>query len=489
MRPTVTYVSAYIDLAETRPDCRAFDICFENFKKLVDSQICICLFVSFKYHNILSSYFKNFNNVYIMSPIELCNLEIYNITSSIKDLKLPECRQLDKDTFNFLTLINAKIEFVQKAIEKNPFNTSHFSWIDFNICNIVKYPKTLKRLHTYGYSQLKDKMLLTPVSWDTNKINEHMKYICRYVCWRFLAGFFIGDKESLLNFYECNKKHLIDFLQQEKTLIWEANYWAWLEYNKYLHFDTFESFTHNDEMLIIPSKYLKVVASLTTIPSRIERCKKAILSLIHQVDQVYLSVSSFYERFGNFTIPDFSQEPEFLNKLIIINSKDYGPATKYLGALNFIPENCWIFFCDDDQQYRPDLISKMTESILLVGAYQNHYDTVKTGSGGIIHGYVGNLFHKELLRQLPKFILPDCAKFIDDQWMSVYCFFSKIDIYPTSAEHYSEIFSVLCNGCEQIGEDALIYAVNRSEKVKELEAFFKIKFKLELRIEHDNSTN
>ena len=48
-------------------------------------------------------------------------------------LKLPEYRNIEKDTEDYLKLMNNKIFFVEEASKVNIFNTEVFAWIDFRI--------------------------------------------------------------------------------------------------------------------------------------------------------------------------------------------------------------------------------------------------------------------------------------------------------------------------------------------------------------------
>lgn len=483
LKNTITFVSAFIDLNEDRSKDKSPEFCFLLFDKLVKLDINICVFVSSKYYDIATIRYAKNKNIHIMPSIELSDLWTYKITASIPDISLPIIRTHYHDTFNFLILMNSKIEFVNKAIEKNPFNTTHFAWIDFSICHVIKSENSLVRLSTYSKSLLKNTMLVFPGCWSNEQLHHYKNTINDRVIWRYCGGFFIGDKISLLKFNECFRMYYPSFLYKEKKLVWEVNFWGWLEIQNYFSPHVYMA-NHDDSIIQIPSNYLQIVACLTTIPSRIERCKKTIRSLINQVDHIYLSASTHYERFGEAKLPNFDQDLDIVNHVTIIESADYGPATKYLGALSIIPDSCWIFICDDDQEYRPDLIKRMTNNILSLGAYQNRYSIVKNGSGGIIHGYVGNMFHKELLNELKNFDLPKCARYVDDQWMSIYCFLHNINIYPTSIELYSDIFSVLLNGYEQIGEDSLASLHNRDVKVAELADYFKVVFKEQGMIEN-----
>lgn len=475
--PTVTFVTAFLDLGEDRTKDKSPDRCFNLFGKLAATGISICLFVSPTYLEKATKLCNEHSNIYLMPSIELTDTWIYNHTKYISDVTLPKYRTSYHDTFNFLILMNTKIELVNIAIQTNPFKTSHFAWIDFSICHVIQNDTTLERLSLFAHSALKDKMCVLPACWTKEHSATEISNICDSINWRFCGGFFIGDKVSLENWYTIYRRHYTHFLETNKTLVWEVNYWAWLENQGYWTPEYYMA-NHNDTILHIPGDYLKVVASLTTIPPRINRCKAAIRSLLHQVDHIYLNISTNYRRFGPFQIPDLCDESdEFRERVSIVISEDYGPATKYLGALNDIPESTWVFFCDDDQEYHPILVKQMCNSIVKWGAYQNRYNIVKSGSGGIIHGYVGNLFHTRHIKSLSVFDLPECSRFVDDQWMSVYCFLHNVPIYPTNIEEYSQIFKVLCNGFEQIGEAPLAELGTRDSKIRELAEYFKVIFK------------
>ena len=475
LRPTVTFVAAFLDLNEDRSKDKSVEKCFGLFKRLVESNINICIYVSPSYYEQLEEICKDRENVRLMEAIKLSDLWTYQTTKSVADIKLPDEKLSHHDTYNFLVLMNAKIEFVTKAMEINPFGTNHFAWIDFSVCHVIQNDSSLKRLYTFSRSALKESMLVFPACWSRIYADRNIDKLYSKVCWRFCGGFFIGDKQSLLDFNTAYRQYYKQFLEERKTLVWEVNFWFWLEKNGHIIPETYVA-NHNDSIIQIPGRYLKTVACLTAIPPRFERVKQTIRSLLSQVDQVYLSVSKYYLRFGEAAPPDFSSEEDFKGRVTVIESIDYGPATKYLGALKYIPDNYWVLFCDDDQTYKPNIVKQMTDNISLLGAYQNCFHYVKNGSGGIIHGYVGNMFYRATLNNLPQFQLPSCGRFVDDQWMSIYCYFNNIPIMSTPISTYQDTFAVLSNGYEQVGESALAELGNRDEKVAELAEYFNVVF-------------
>lgn len=230
------------------------------------------------------------------------------------------------------------------------------------------------------------------------------------------------------------------------------------------------------------------IATLTTIPSRINNeCILSINSLINQVDHIFLSVCTNYQRFPNIEIPDLFFEEPFFSKVTIVYNNDYGSATKYLGSLKHLTyQDNWVFVCDDDQEYKKDLIERIKPLLKNEKTvYQNRYNIFsKYGtSGGYIHGFVGLFVHSTVLKGLNTFPLPEFAKTIDDQWFSAFCFLNDIKISPTNIDNYNEIFQVLGeNNFEKIGKDSLskTFGISyRNKCISELEMYFKIQFSKE----------
>jgi len=98
----------------------------------------------------------------------------------------------------------------------------------------------------------------------------------------------------------------------------------------------------------------KIIISLTTIPSRINKLKPTLISLLDQtnkVDKIYINIPYKTIKGKKYNIP------EWLNKLhnIKINRvvKDYGPATKLLPVLK---KDAIIIVVDDDVIYGSRLV-------------------------------------------------------------------------------------------------------------------------------------
>ena len=471
---SLTFVSAFIDIYEDRSNVKTIQTCIEHFRRLVSSGISIHVFLNESFYTTYKSILPHSPNIYF----ELIN---YTDLQTYKDLEgltynLPAIRAPHKDTDKFMIIMNAKIDFIYRAMNTNVFGTSHFAWIDFSIGHVLKnWNSSCKYLQLLSSSALQDKCLIFPGCWSKRSYESELFL---KINWRFCGGFFIGDRISLMEMYTLYRQHFRNMVMFHGILPWETNVWHYLELN-YDWAPHWFSSNHDDSIIRVPFYYFKTVASLTTIPSRVEHeCRKTLDSLIGQVDKIYLSIADVYKHFGEYKeLPAFLQEEPYKSAVQVVRGIDFGPATKYLGPLAEIPDNSWIFFCDDNHEYTYGLIERMTRVIDSVAIYQNHYSNIlQKTSGGIIHGYAGNFIHKSLLHNLPSFPFPPCAYFVDDQWISIYCHKEGLQIHATNIEAYSDIFKVLDNHHEKWGGNSLSGLHNRDQKVKELCDWFNVRF-------------
>ena len=507
----LAFVSAFINLKEDRSKDKSPEKCFNHFRTLAASGIHIFLFMSPDYAEIAKGFEKDFPNVHLVELLELEDLDTYKQIKELNFKQLPERRTGFHDTMNFMILMNAKMEFIKRVHNKyNNINIQieNFAWIDFSICHIFKNPQaTLKHLKILAKSNMKSRGLFFPGCYSYEISKEKIPNALKEVIWRFCGGFFFGDIHSIQLFYQLQMIMLNKIANESGVLPWEVNTWAITEHKNKEYLVEQNACNvyiadHNDTMItnIQLAEHITVEACLTTIPSRIPKLKATIDSLKHQVSKINIHLCKSYKRF-----PEYDETKlESLIKIYLETDdkndtdnveirfvEDYGPATKYLGFdnTNYNSDNQWIFFCDDDQEYHPTLISRMVNQIKELGVYQNRYENVKTGSGGLIHGYVGNLVHSSLIKTLLDFPLSDTARFVDDQWMSIYYFLSNVNIFPTGIESYGDIFKTLRDGYELIGVDSLASIGNRDTKIRLLEEEYCVYFLKEGRMTYKDEVD
>ena len=249
----ITFVTSYYKIYdEEYCPYKTFEKRLPFFYKLADIGINICIFISPEFTEKFIEMENKYKNIKAYSTsIPITELKFSpNYFLEIKNCVLPEKRNYSKDTENYMYLMNSKIDFVREAIEKDYFSTDYFCWIDFSLPYVFKNSdETIEKIKIMSQHNYTRAFLTIPGCWNV-KIND-INFIKNNICWRFSGGFFMGDKNSLMDFYNISFTHFGEFLTHTKTLLWEVNYWAWLEafkeFNPIWYYGD-----HNDTIIDIP---------------------------------------------------------------------------------------------------------------------------------------------------------------------------------------------------------------------------------------------
>lgn len=207
----------------------------ERFRELAQTGIQLCVYVSPEIEPLIRQIEEEFSqNVKIMRVLKCKETMISQMLSDHcpNGYRLPENRNPEKDNANYSIVINSKTEFMSHTIQQNPWDSTHFAWIDFNITYVFsKKDYTYEMLKWMGsQSYIKSKCFVNPGCWQ--KYNNTNSYeITDRIHWRFCGGFFLGDKDSILKFHELYLEYFPRFLRTYGVLVWEVNFWAWLETN------------------------------------------------------------------------------------------------------------------------------------------------------------------------------------------------------------------------------------------------------------------
>ena len=227
---TTTFVTAYLKIYDQEYDIsRTFENRLKHFMLLLELGINICIFIEPEFKDKFAELELKYKNFKIIQAMKIEDLELYKLGNNYSEFKgLPINRNNDKDTKNYMFLMLAKLEFLKKTICINPYNTNYFCWFDFSLPYIFKdLNNTLLKIKNISNTDFKTDFVCLPGCWNS-KINN-LDYLKDNIVWRFCGGFLIGDKKSLMNFYSISNNYFLNFLNQTKTLVWEVNYWAWLE--------------------------------------------------------------------------------------------------------------------------------------------------------------------------------------------------------------------------------------------------------------------
>jgi hypothetical protein len=248
----VTFVTCYFKIYDDDYDTnKTFERRLEIFLKLADTGINICIFTTPEFKYIFTEINKKYANVKLVDVYLKNQLKFsQKFFPETEIYQLPERRNHVKDTEYYMHLMNSKIDFINETIKINPFSSKYFCWFDFSLPYVFKdMDKTINKIKLLSQHNYIHSFLTMPGCWNV-KIND-INFIKNNICWRFCGGFFMGDKDSLIDFYNLSFNNYGEFLKETKTLLWEVNYWAWLEYFKGFN-PIWYSADHNDSIIDIP---------------------------------------------------------------------------------------------------------------------------------------------------------------------------------------------------------------------------------------------
>jgi hypothetical protein len=221
---SVTFVSSFIKVYEPQSD-KSNEWRINHFRKMAALGIRILLFISPDVKSIIQELCVEYPNIRIMHVLTIQETPYWTMW---KDQSLPKTRNINKDTMEFLCLMNSKTEFLKHAIRENPWNTDYFAWIDFSLPYVFKTEDTtLQRIKYIGnHMDFAGRRFLSNAGcWDHQDSCYESLLTTQSICWRFCGGFLVGDKESILNFmeraWECASR---------LPPTWEVNVWAITEY-------------------------------------------------------------------------------------------------------------------------------------------------------------------------------------------------------------------------------------------------------------------
>jgi hypothetical protein len=234
MSSGVTFVSAYYTFENTPYfNAKPEELDPWPILDMVQTGIQLCLYIGENsvFESLFESWAQEHTNFRVM-PYRLYYKDMFVYKSLKNDLKhsaLPENRNLAKDTLEYMVYMHSRTEIMEDAISENPWDSTYFAWIDFNLPRLFsKKENSLNMLRSIASHSFPERGLFLAGCWP----KEALPNVAANICWRFCGGFFLGDTKSLTGFAELCRDHLVEFLDTYNRLTWEVNYWAWLEYEK-----------------------------------------------------------------------------------------------------------------------------------------------------------------------------------------------------------------------------------------------------------------
>lgn len=157
------------------------------------------------------------------SHVEIHRLSIGDLQTAVRykkyadHVRLPGQRSENKDTLDYLILVNAKTELIERALRMHP-DVTRAAWVDCGIAHILSDPQTamsdLANLHS-----LPEGLTIPGIEPQPTRPGDG-------ICWRFCGGVVAGDRRSLLRLHQLHQQAMDDLWPR---LTWEVNVWARLE--------------------------------------------------------------------------------------------------------------------------------------------------------------------------------------------------------------------------------------------------------------------
>ena len=252
----ITFVTCYVNIYVNEPfQHKNAPWRIEQFEYIASQGVNIIVYGDDTTMPYLEESAIKYPNVKILNmDIPYQDTPIYNMC---KDpyLKMPERRLPQKDTFEYMSLMHAKIEFMYDAILKNPYFSRYFAWMDFSMAYLFgNKGYSLELLKNIALNcNFKTPIMAVPGCWQPIPPNNSSA-IVNNIHWRFCGSFFLGDIHSILKFHRIYRQEYPRFLETEGRLVWEVNLWAWLEANTDWNPDWYAS-DHNDRIIQMPPEF------------------------------------------------------------------------------------------------------------------------------------------------------------------------------------------------------------------------------------------
>jgi hypothetical protein len=272
---SVTLCTSFLNYYKTPLEPSTILLRLQRLKSLLDLKIPICVFVGvdckMQFQNFLNQQYDDQTFIHVTNLQEHIfeNSFVFREAARAETTDLPKDKSPPKDTFDYMCYLHTKIEFLKKATDMNPFSTTHFAWVDYNLsqmfqkndtlpydhilewCKKIKTPKYLPATElALSETLFPHQEMYIPGCWS--KISESDDFYQKVV-WRFCGGFLCGSICAIQHFWTLYETHFCDFLKKGKTMVWDVNFWAWLEYNPKIDWQPiwYEA-DHNDSIIKLP---------------------------------------------------------------------------------------------------------------------------------------------------------------------------------------------------------------------------------------------
>jgi hypothetical protein len=155
---------------------------------------------------------KDLHNKTRVIPISFEDMKMTKFRSKIIENRIKNPYYFDnRNTASYYLLCMARYDAIKRVIEENPFNSTHFAWI--NICIERMGPKNLENLDI-ALSQYRDKFSTCYIAYIPPHFTVHLKDYYQWGRCSLCSGFFTGNKEYMYTFCQKIEEAFLDTLDK-----------------------------------------------------------------------------------------------------------------------------------------------------------------------------------------------------------------------------------------------------------------------------------
>jgi hypothetical protein len=218
----VLYVSCIYNLYKSADADSRLALAFRltQCQKLLQADVDLVLFTDYEIFPLLET--TNPRHRVIIYPVT--DWSTWQLIASHTDLKLPDQINREKDTVDYLNLMNCKTEIMCRARDLNP-NYAQYTWVDSGIFKVLSpelTPDGILLLQRRARDFVVNKIVSPGAYIHDYGFTDIIK---AYPDWRFMGSILDVPAHYLDRFHEACQNLLHQELQSG-LLVWEVNIWS-----------------------------------------------------------------------------------------------------------------------------------------------------------------------------------------------------------------------------------------------------------------------
>lgn len=162
---------------------------------------------------------------------------------------------------NYAVIANSKLFLLEEVMKMNPFDTTHFGWIDFGIYHVASYESIPEKVEDI-LKPLGKKIRILQLASILEKEIVDIKKFCMSRQYKIAGGLFIGEQNHISELIQEFKKIFFELISQEVCTL-EEEIIAVIMQTKRELFNP--SYGHYKQIIVNHKKIFSMVSEITDI--------------------------------------------------------------------------------------------------------------------------------------------------------------------------------------------------------------------------------